>query len=442
MSRVHALAAKLRDIATSSLGTRKVVVNSGWLLFDKLARALMGLFVGAWVARYLGPTQFGLLAYVVAFIAMFQAVANLGGDAIVVRDIAQGDDAAPEILGTVMALRLGAGTVCWAAAVACVAVLNPDAPRTILMAAIVGGVLAFQAADTVDLWFQSQSQSRRTVVAKLAAYVLSSGVKVALIISNAPLEAFAAVTAFDAFACAVSLIFAYRQLPTTRTWQVSARRARRLLAESWPFMLSGVSIMVYIRIDQIMVKEMLGDHALGIYAAALPLSQFWQVIPLTLATSLAPFIAKRKLADEGAYRRALVLTFRACFYLGVATAALTWLVSDLLIRRLFGPAYGDAAAVLNIHAVSNIFCFLGVAHGLWLVNERRFAVRLYGTALAGLTAAGMNFVLLPRVGVAGAAYAAIAAQFVAAFLINLVLDPQGFRMQLDAILFRKAAHSA
>jgi O-antigen/teichoic acid export membrane protein len=430
--------AYVRQLIGDSVGRRAFVANSGWLLFDKLVRALLGLLVGAWVARYLGPAQFGTLAYVVAFIALFQAIANLSGDAIVVRDLAQDRDAASEVLGSALALRLSVGLLCWLVAVACVAAFKGDEPRVVLMAAIVGGVLVFQAADTVDLWFQSQSQSRRTVLAKLCAYFLSTAAKVILIVSDAPLEAFAAVTAFDALACSVSLALAYRYLPTARPWRAVASRMRLLLIESLPFMMSGVSIMVYSRIDQIMIKEMLGDQSLGIYAAALPLSQFWQVIPLTLATSLAPFIAKRKLADEGDYRRALVIAFRAFFYVGVATVVLTWLTSRLLIHHLFGPAYAQAAAVLDIHSVSNVFCFLGIAHGLWLVNERRFAVRLYGTLLAGAITVMLNYAWLPRIGVAGAAYAAIAAQLTAAFLINRFLDPESFRMQCKAIFFRRA----
>jgi PST family polysaccharide transporter len=430
---------RIRGLLVGSTSGRQVAVNSGWLLLDKLVRALLGLVVGAWVARHLGPSQFGSLAYVIAFIALFQAVANLGADAIVVRDISQDPDSTHQILGTSLTLRLSAGLLCWVGATICMAMLNPDSPRTVLMTAIVGGVLAFQAADTVDLWFQSQSQSRRTVVAKLAAYCLSSGLKVALILGDAPLEAFAALTAFDALAAGVSLAIAYRRRPTSKPWSFERRLARRLLAESWPFMVSGVSIMVYIRIDQIMVKQMLGDRALGVYAAALPLSQFWQAIPTTLAISLAPFIARRKLKNAESYRSALVLMFRAFFYIGVLTVAATWMVSDPLIKHLFGAAYGDAARVLDIHAISNVFCFLGIAHGIWLVNERRFAVRLYGTMIAALAAIIVNAALLPRIGVNGAAYAAIAAQLVAAFLINLFLDPAGFRMQVDAIFFRKTA---
>lgn len=421
----------------ASVARRQIAFNTGWLLLDKLMRALLGLIVGAWVARHLGPQQFGGLAYVLAFIAMFQAVANLGCDSIVVRDVAQEPDRAPEILGTTLYLRLGAGVLGWLLAVASVALLNTDSSDVILMTAIVGGTLVFQAADTVDLWFQSQSQSRLTVIAKLVAYIASAGIKVTLILVDAPLLAFACVLAIEGLMGALAIGFAYRRLPATRHWRFAASTARDLIVQAWPFLLSGVAIMVYMRIDQIMVKEILGGRALGIYAAAVPLSQFWQVIPLTLATSLAPFIARRRNLDFADYRQALVRIFRSFFYLGVLSAVATWLTADWLIGSLLGASYSEAGRVLKIHAISNVFCFLGVAHGLWLVNERRFAVRLYGTVLAGLTTVTTNWLLLPRFGVAGAAYGAVLSQFVAAVLINIFLDPAGFRMQVDAIIFKR-----
>ena len=105
--------------------------------------------------------------------------------------------------------------------------------------------------------------------------------------------------------------------------------------------------------------------------------------------------------------------------------------------ELFGVAYAGAVLVLDLHAISNIFCFLGIAHGLWLVNERRFTVRLYGTVLAGAATVGMNALLLPRIGLPGACIAAIAAQAIAAFFINAFLDRRGFRLQIAAITFGK-----
>lgn len=428
---------RLRDLVAGSSARRQVAANSGWLLLDRLVRAMIGLLVGAWVARHLGPAHFGTLAYVLAYVALFQPFANLSADAIVVRNVSQAPNSAAEVLGAALALRLTFGFVCWFLAIAGAAMIGDEDSNLMLLTAVVGGTLLFQAADVVDLWFQSQTQSRRTVVAKLVAYAISAGAKVALILADAPLLAFAVVTALEGLLSAIAMIVAYRSFRTGHSWAVTREAVGAILSECWPFMLSGFAIMVYTRIDQIMIRELLSAEDLGIYAAVLPLSQFWQVIPLTIATSIGPFIAKQRLTDEAAFRRSMTLIFRAAFYLGVLSAVATYAASGWLVQQLFGVAYAGAVLILDLHAISNIFCFLGIAHGLWLVNERRFTVRLYGTVLAGVATVGMNALLLPRIGLPGACMATIAAQAIAAFFINAFLDRRGFRLQIAAITFGK-----
>jgi len=434
---IRLLPASIRPQFVGRIHLHTIIHNSGWLLFDKLVRLLLGLLVGAWVARYLGPAQYGQLAYALAYLAFFQAVVSLGLDNIVVRDLALHKERAAEVLGTAFLLRLASGVAAWLLAVIGMGLLNGWNDNAVWLTALAGGALMFQAADTADLWFQSQSKSRLTVVAKLTAYLLSSCVKVVLILMQAPLVAFAGVFALDALVAAVGLLIAYRRFPCGSGWHVVWAQGGTLLKESWPFLFSGLSIMVYIRIDQIMIKEILGEMELGIYAAILPLSTFWQVVPTTLSVSLAPFIAKQRQAGLAQYRRSIILVFRAFFYLAAFFSLLTYAFSGWVVPLLYGPQYSAAIHILDLHVVSNLFCFLGIAHGLWLVNERRFAVRLYGTLLAGGLAILLNYWLLPSIGLLGAGVAAIAAQAVAAFLANAVLDRTGFWLQVEAITFRK-----
>ena len=65
----------------------KILDNIGWLFFDKVLRMGVGLLVGVWVARYLGPEKYGLFNFAAAFVGMFIAVSGLGLQSIVVRDI-------------------------------------------------------------------------------------------------------------------------------------------------------------------------------------------------------------------------------------------------------------------------------------------------------------------------------------------------------------------
>ncbi len=400
---------------------------------------LLGVLVGAWVARYLGPANFGELAYVLAYIAFFQAIANLGADGVIVRDIAQDKSTAPLVLGTAFVLRLAIGLACWFLAIGGMVWSNGIGDQTVILTALAGGVLVFQAADTIDLWFQSQSQSRRTVVAKLIAYGIANAIKIALILMQAPLIAFAAVMALDALIAAMGLAVAYKSFSTEGDWHHAANQAKTLLRESWPYMLSGVSITVYMRIDQIMLKNMLGEQALGLYAAALPLSQVWHFIPMTLAISFAPFLARKKSQSEHAYMHALGIIFRLFSGFALVVCLATAIFSSVAIRYLYGAAFSEAGSVLAIHVFTNVFISLGVAQSMWLINESLPRLSLYKTIIGVAVSVLGNFLLIPHLGIWGAAIVAVMAQFISAFASNIVFAPEIFRIQLYSI-FQINAH--
>lgn len=412
-------------------GLKAVIHNTGWLMFDRMIRLLLGLFVGAWVARFLGPAQFGTLAYVVAFIAIFQAIAKLGADSIVVRDIVHAPEKAGHTLGTLFALRLFAGLIGWVVAILVVTITNPDDNQLILLTAIVGATVVFQAADTIDLWFQSQSQSRRTVLSKLAAYGLANGLKVILILAGASLTAFAFTIMLEFLLAAIGLFVAYRRFPTRDRWTFTSGFVRHILSQSWPFLLSSLSIIIYMRIDQIMLKSIRGEHELGIYAAALPLSQLWQAIPITLATSLAPYVARKKLEGPEAYEQSLLYVFRLVGGLSLGASIVTALSAPFIIPFLYGPTYAAAIDVLIIHVFSNVFIALGVAQGLWAANDPAGGrVMFVKTLCGGAASIAINIIVIPRWGAMGAAMTAVIAQFLAAVLSNVALAPTILHLQL------------
>jgi O-antigen/teichoic acid export membrane protein len=429
-----------RLVGRSNLVT--IIGNSSWLIGDKLLRLVFGLLVSAWVARYLGPAQFGELAYVLAYIALYQAVATLGLDGIVVRDIALDKSASGAILGTSFSLRLGAGMLCWAGAVGSMALLNGFDDQSVVLTALAGATLVFQAADTVDLWFQSQSQSRRTVLAKLAAFLVSNGIKVVLILTGSPLIAFAAVMALDAIVAGMGLMIAYRRFPGPQRWHNALHTAKHLLREGWPFMLSGISIMIYMRIDQIMIKELLGGYELGVYAAVLPLATVWQFIPMTLMASLAPFVARKKAVSETAYWQALEKIFRVFSLLGWLVFVPTALLASVLVNFLFGDQYQSGSEVLTIYALTNLFINLGVAQNLWLFNEKKAIISLYKTLIGAIACVGLNFILIPILGLNGAAISAVIAMAFASVFSNLLFSRKIFKLQISSFFLIRQKYTS
>jgi O-antigen/teichoic acid export membrane protein len=407
-----------------------IIHNTGWLLGDKGLRLGLGLLVGAWVARYLGPSQYGELAYVLAFVAFFQTISLLGLDSVAIRDMARDREASPAILGTIFRLRLFTGVLCWLAAIGAMAVFRPGDTDTLVLTAVVSGSLLFQAADTIDLWFQSQTQSKRTVLAKSLAYVVNSLFKVWLILIKAPLLYFAMAGLAEFVLASVALGYSYRMYPAPFKWRWDLHWGKQLLKESWPYMLSGLAIMVYIRVDQIMLREMCGVRELGLFSAALPLSTTWYFIPMMISQSAGPSIAKKKLIDPAGYEDALDKLFSLMWWILLPLSICIALFSNPIVHLLYGDAYLKSAGVLAIHVFANIPVGLGVMQSIWIINERRNTLSLTKTVIGAITNVGVNLVLIPRYGAIGAAISTVFSVLVSGVLTNIYFAPKIFKKQV------------
>ncbi|HRH76395.1 MAG TPA: flippase [Cellvibrionaceae bacterium] len=420
---------------------RAIGANFGWLVADKLMRLLVGLLVSAWVARYLGPEQFGILAYALTFIAIFQAISLLGLDSLVVRNLSANPSLAHKYLGTVVRMR-GVGAVSsYTLLLIFAIILHPDERETLELIALAGLGLFFQVSDVVDIWFQSQLQSRRTVLAKGVSYLLTASIKVSLILAGAGILAFAAANAIEAALALIAMVVSYRLFQTPEKWCWSKSIAIELLKQCWPLLLSGLSILLYMRVSVIFLRETAGDTAVGIYTVGAALSELWYFIPMALASSLAPYVSRKRVEDRDAYQRLIVRVFSGMWLFSFAVAIFNALTSQYWVAILYGEQYSESANVFSVHSFTFIPVCLGVMQSIWLINEGRSALALY-QALAGAAAAlTLNYFLIPIYGAYGAAIATVISQFIQAFLVNAILAPDLFRLQYKSLLFSNSIKS-
>jgi PST family polysaccharide transporter len=407
-----------------------VAHNVWWLVTDKFVKAVAALFVGAWVARYLGPTQYGQLAYVFAIVSFFQVVSILGLDGIVVRDIARRRHEAAAILGTTFLLRFLVGLSCWLGLVLFMLTKYGWSDVNVVLSILIGGGLIFQAADTIDLWFQSQTQSRRTVFAKFVAVLVSALLRVLFIHFKAPLVYFAFAFFVEFGICALALVLSYQRFQVGEKWTFQFKeRGRTLLSESWPFLISSVSVMIYFRIDQIMIRNMLGEQELGIYSAVILFSTGWYFISATVNSSLLPMMVRYKETDEKLFLKRLASIFRLLLILGLLISMMTIWQADNLIQVFYGAKYSSGVSVLSIHIFTIIPIFMSAGQNLWIYIEGKSALFLKQNLIGGAVSLLLNPYLIKEFGIVGAALGAVVAQTCAMMFANFFLDRKLFSLQ-------------
>lgn len=399
----------------------KYFKNTSWLFGEKVLRMVVGLFVGIWVARYLGPDQFGIFSYAQSFVGLFTAIATLGLDGIVVRELVKDESRRDELIGTAFWLKLmGAFGVLLILAIAVNFTSNDSYTNTLVF--IIASATIFQSFNVIDFYFQSKVLSRYVVYANVISLLLSSIVKVALILSDAPLMAFAWVVLFDSAVLAFGFVYFY--LKTNKELKIKTltfkkETALSLLKDSWPLILSGIVVSIYMKIDQVMIKEMLDSEAVGQYAAAVRLSEVWYFIPMVIASSLFPAIINAKKVSQELYYTRLQKLYDLMVWMAIAIALPMTFLSDWVVHLLYGEQYNQAGSVLMIHIWAGVFVFLGVASGKWFIAENLQMLSFSRTFYGVLTNVILNFILIPKYGVQGAAFATLSSQVVAAYIFDL-----------------------
>lgn len=399
---------------------RQIASNTGWLLVDRIVRTGIGLFIGVWMARYLGPEQFGLYNYAIAFVSLFIALATLGLDRIVVRDIVREPSCKNEILGTTFVLKFIGGVLALFLSVGAIFLLRPDDSLSLWLVGITAAGTIFQAFDTVDLWFQSQVQSKYAVYAKSTAFLLITLVRVTLLRTQAFLTAFAWAGLAEIASGGVCLAIVYRMNGYLfQSWKVSLPRAKSLLNDSWPLILSGFAIYVQARIDQVMLGEMIGDLEVGRYSAAMRLIEAFGFIPIIIQNSIAPYVTEAKAQSETAYYTILLNIYRLMFILFLITSVPIFLFSRQLVILSFGSEYEGSAILLSLFSIRLFFTNFGVAKSLFITNENLFKYSLITATIGALVNITFNYLLIPIYASVGAIWATIISFTVTIFFVDL-----------------------
>jgi PST family polysaccharide transporter len=329
-----------------------------------------------------------------------------------------------KILGTAFFLKFFGGVITLFLAVGLISLLRPgdDLIRAMVLILTVGTV--FQAFGTIDFWFQSKIQVRYSVWARNVAYIIVSLGRVVLIMMRAPLIAFVWMLLSERVLVAIGLALAYRiKVDYLRTWQRSIEYAKKILSESWPLMLSGISISIYMNIDKVMLGQMLNSRAVGIYSVATKVSFMWFIVPSAFVKSIFPLIVKGKGISEKLYYMRIRKLFNLIVAFGLPIVILLTVFSSRLIIFLYGNSYAKAGPVLAIYIWSIMLASLGVASTTWIITEGRTKFALVAKVCGLIINILLNLILIPLYREIGAAIATVVSHVVTDYVIFYIYPP-------------------
>lgn len=409
--------AAIKDLKTKLVQSH-IVKNVGWLIFDKILRLSLSLVVVIWLARYLGPEQFGTLNYALALVSIVGTVAALGLNGLVVRDLVRQPEQAPLILGSAFALKVIAAVTGYLLVVAIVYLLAIDEVAAQLCL-VLGFIFIFKSTDVFKYWFESQVRAKYVVIVENGVFLVIALSKLLLIHLEAPLIAFAWAYIGEVAGVALWLTIVYRRQHPQVKWAFNPEKASALLKECWPLIISVAAWILYTRVDQLMIGQLIDKEAVGYFSAAVRISEVSNMLPAILVMSLMPGIIRLQNLQPERYKQRMQFTYDVCVWLMLVVAIIVQFFADFAVSFLFTPSFAPAANVLRLQIWCGIFLALALVSSRYLINEGKQSMLMRRNLLGLALNVPLNFLLIPKMGIEGAALASLISVFCVSYLFDL-----------------------
>lgn len=384
----------------------KFFSNIGWLVGGKIVNMLLQFLVSLATARYLGPSNFGTINYVAAYVSFFSSIASLGLAVIVIREISLGRGDNNEIIWTSIILRFITAILSTVSVVSLMYITNKDDPTIVLIAVLESISIIFSAFDTINYYFQATLRAKWGSIAGVLAYIGMSLYRIYLLATGADIVWFAFATSTDMIFLTGFLMFFYIRIEGFHVkfnWSLG----KRLLKQSYHYLIAGLITILYAQIDRIMLGNMLDSASVGHYSAALSISHLWSLVPSALIQSFTPVLYETAQKERELYLRRLRQSYAIIFWMNAAYSVFIMIFAEPVIGLLYGKDYMAAASALRIVVWYYGFSTMATLNQVYLANDNKNQY-INRFCFSGMVLnIILNFVMIPQWGINGAALATL-----------------------------------
>ena len=415
----------------------KNMVNSMWIVGQQFFQMAMQFVVSIFIVRYLGPSDYGVISYTTCYIGFFMSIVTLGMDSIVIKKMIEYPDDEGEILGGCITYRLFAALFSSISVIILIFVINPGDMVKLTVIACQSLQFFFRSFQLIDTWFQRYLLSKYSSYGKTIACVAVSAYKIVLLVTAKSVIWFAIADSIMEF---VIVLFEYviytkkfkRKIKPNKTWGL------KVLKESYNFIIAGVMVSIYSQIDKIMIGNMLSDYDVGQYTASANICSIALLIPAAFITSFQPTIVERKKDGEDEYQLLIKKVHSGIIWLSIIMSLAISLFSGLIIRFIYGADYITAASTLRIAIWFQALSIIGSLRSVWLLCEEKTDYLKAFVCIGVFVNVTLNYILIPQIGINGAAIATIITELVTSFFASLLFKGtrKHAKLVLDSIVCR------
>lgn len=403
-------------VSTRSSVLAKLAANTSWLFLERAISFSLALSVGLYFTRYLGPDNYGLYSYAFGLYGLFAVVTKLGINALVVNETVRNSANQARIIGSAFLLRFGASVIA-ILILNIVAIFLMDQDITRSMVFVLSIALLFGPFETITHWFEANVAMKPMAIARSITTLVIGGLRLGLLLSQASLFWFVWLIPSEAALAAVFFLLAYRSDGlSARQWRPDLAILKNYVREGAPLFLSALAAVTYMKVDQVMLGKMATPRDVGVYAAAVKVSEMLYFVPMILSGLLFPYLIRFKRRGEELFSQAFQLMCDGFAWMAGVIAIAFTLFSAQIVRLAYGSDYSDSAPILVVHVWAGVFIFLETLRSRWFVIQQATRYQLITTAAGAVVNVGLNLMLIPRYQGYGAAIATIVSYAIAVVL--------------------------
>lgn len=389
----------------------KFLANTGWMIGERVFQMAISLVIGMITARYLGPSNYGIINYSASFVSLFTVICTLGLEGVIIKQFVDYPEQEGTVLWSGIAMRCLSSILSIFAITIIVCLLNPGDSLMLTVAILQSISLFFRSFELIDFWYQSKLKSKYVTIIKSTAYILISIYKIVLLVLKKDIRWFAFSNTLDMIIIALLLVLSYYRYGG-KGFRISISICKSLIKQSYHFILSGLMVTLYGHVDKIIIGQMMNEKSVGLYSVAISICAQWNFVPMAIINSARPVIMKEKTLDEDKYIKRLKQLYSSIIWLNILFCSAVTVLSRYIIQFLYGDEYLGSTTSLMIVVWSTLFSLLGSARGIWIISEKKnqyVKKYIFWGAMFNIV---LNMILIPLIGIEGAAIATLITQIV------------------------------
>lgn len=403
------------------MNKKQFLTNTKWIILGKIFQMSISLIIGMITARYLGPSNFGIINYTSSFIAFFTSICTLGLNGIIVKEIMDNPDIEGTILGTSIGMRILSSILSSISILFIINIINSGDEQFLIVGSLQVISLLFQSFDMINYWYQAKLMSKYSAIIQSVGYLAVTIYRIILLIQGKSVEWFAFCTSLDMIVNSILLLVSYYKNGGQKL-TFSFDKAKYMLNNSYHFILSGLMVSVYGQMDKIMIGQMISTKEVGFYSTATAISGMWTFILLAIIDSSRPIIIDAKNQNDSLYETRIKQLYSVIIWLSLIVSILITIFARPIVTILYGEDFIGTIRPLQIVTWSTLFSYLGVARGIWIVCESKQKYIKYLTFSGAISNLILNLILIPTLGISGAALATLITQIITNFIMPLLIS--------------------